>query len=510
MSSQVSNENADGKSSSKSEEPNGDCKLASKEPPQDYGSVKHVTIEEGNTEIITSCDVDKKIERYAFIDRLFLSSSAIFNTNKYMDCTVTSSTTLCLNGLRVISMFWIILGHSQEYIVFTRLDNNLRFLELSETFTAGAIRTFPFGVDTFFFLSGLLLTYLTLKQLAKGNGKINWALFYFHRFWRITPTYMLLLAIWMNLFLKWGHGPDHDLYGEREAYDKCKPEWWLHLLYINNLYPYPGSIAGCFGWTWYLANDMQFFIISPFIIYPLYRFWKAGILTIVVLFLTSFGSTIYLCVYWGIGFANTGFYNDRVANDPRPGDDYLYAKPWHRIPPYLIGILFGYMLYKLKGRSIQIGWWKNLLGWLIAAGTAMTVVYVGYATSPDTPQWAAVLYVTFSRTLFTLSVAWVTFSCIMGYGGLVNQFLSWSVWIPLGRLTFAAYLFHPAMIAWVLTTKKTLMHLTYVDFSYWFVANVVFSYACAFIFVLLVEGPTGSLEDALLGSRRRGNKDKNK
>ncbi len=90
--------------------------------------------------------------------------------------------------------------------------------------------------------SGLLVSFLTLKQLAKGNGKLNWALFYFHRWWRITPTYMLLLAIWMNLVLKWGHGPGKDS-GAYYNYDQCKDKWWLHLLYINNLVPFPGTVA---------------------------------------------------------------------------------------------------------------------------------------------------------------------------------------------------------------------------------------------------------------------------
>ena len=46
--------------------------------------------------------------------------------------------------------------------------------------------------------------------MAKNDGKINWGLFYFHRWWRITPTYMIVLAVWATLFLQWGRGPGHN------------------------------------------------------------------------------------------------------------------------------------------------------------------------------------------------------------------------------------------------------------------------------------------------------------
>ena len=42
---------------------------------------------------------------------------------------------------------------------------------------------FP-SVDTFFLLSGCLVTYLTLKELDKTNGRLNWIMFYVHRYLR--------------------------------------------------------------------------------------------------------------------------------------------------------------------------------------------------------------------------------------------------------------------------------------------------------------------------------------
>jgi len=32
----------------------------------------------------------------------------------------------------------------------------------------------------------------------------------------------------------------------------------------------------CMGWTWYLANDMQFYIIAPAILFTAYRYREGG------------------------------------------------------------------------------------------------------------------------------------------------------------------------------------------------------------------------------------------
>jgi peptidoglycan/LPS O-acetylase OafA/YrhL len=42
---------------------------------------------------------------------------------------------------------------------------------------------FP-SVDTFFILSGVLVSYLLLKELDKTKGRVNWIMFYVHRYLR--------------------------------------------------------------------------------------------------------------------------------------------------------------------------------------------------------------------------------------------------------------------------------------------------------------------------------------
>lgn len=44
----------------------------------------------------------------------------------------------------------------------------------------------------------------------------------------------------------------------------CMENWWSVLLMINNIYPYP--TPSCMAWTWYTANDWQFFIVACFLV----------------------------------------------------------------------------------------------------------------------------------------------------------------------------------------------------------------------------------------------------
>ena len=53
--------------------------------------------------------------------------------------------------------------------------------------------------------------------------------------------------------------------------DGCPTGWWTNLLYINNFYtgPQENPSQRCLGFTWYLANDMQFYILSPIVLIAL-------------------------------------------------------------------------------------------------------------------------------------------------------------------------------------------------------------------------------------------------
>ena len=64
----------------------------------------------------------------------------------------------------------------------------LKNFQLMKSYAFQAVLNgFP-SVDTFFVLSGVLVAYLLLKELDKTKGRVNWIMFYVHRYLRYYTT----------------------------------------------------------------------------------------------------------------------------------------------------------------------------------------------------------------------------------------------------------------------------------------------------------------------------------
>ena len=59
---------------------------------------------------------------------------------------------------------------------------------LNQRFEFQAVNNAFVSVDTFFLMSGCLLSYLMLKELDKTRGRVNFLVMYIHRYLRYTKT----------------------------------------------------------------------------------------------------------------------------------------------------------------------------------------------------------------------------------------------------------------------------------------------------------------------------------
>ncbi|CAB4019542.1 nose resistant to fluoxetine 6-like [Paramuricea clavata] len=191
--------------------------------------------------------VSSRIPAGVFVDFL-RCFSLVRNATKIFSTNVPPKVITSINGLRVISMFWIILGHTFLFMLTSGVldTSNLSLMVILNGY---------FSVDTFFFLSGLLLAYTCFRKLEKSEGKFNWFLFYFHRYVRLTPSLMFVILFYVKLKPFLAFSPLWTLQKD----EHCSKYWWTNLIYINNFYP-TRFTDECVGWTWYLANDMQFYI----------------------------------------------------------------------------------------------------------------------------------------------------------------------------------------------------------------------------------------------------------
>ncbi len=448
----------------------------------------------------------------------FILAFSLFKTVPTLLATHQGSGVITsLNGIRVISMTWVILGHTYAFALsFTPVDNVAATLSVASRFTFQAVGNAFFSVDSFFFLSGVLVAYLTLKEMKKNDGRFPFLQYYIHRYLRITPTYAFVIFFSAYLSVHLAVGPYMSLIDALGP--ACSKYWWTNLIYINNLYPWKLNDE-CLAWGWYLANDMQFYIIAPTMLISAYCFLPAGAI-IAGAFVMS-GFTVDAVIAGIFDFqanelSTIAYQYSSKPNITQTYSDAIYGKPWDRISPYVVGLALGYVLYRIfkfnYSKVANIAFYGLL--WVVATFTALWLVYGLYFTwHGHIPHSAEnIIYIVLSRFLWACCLALLVYVCHYGYGWVVNSFLSMKLWTPLARLTFNAYLIHPVVIFTVYEQLQTATHYTDITITCYFIAFVALSYGAAGILYVAVELPLGTIEMLffkLVGLSRRSSQRQN-
>ncbi|KAH9488221.1 hypothetical protein Btru_064277, partial [Bulinus truncatus] len=380
----------------------------------------------------------KSLPNISIWGQILVSFSVYTNASKALSTSQPVGSLGAVHGIRFLSMLWVMLCHVFAFGAFF-FENMDMFPKLLKRWTFAVIANGFVSVDTFFTLSGLLTAYLTCQHMKKVGWKLNWGLYYFHRFWRLTPPYMLILLMVLGFQQYFGRGA---LWEEVQPADKdnCENYWWANLFYVNNLLK---SSKMCFAHSWYLSNDMQFFFISPLLLIPFCFKIIYGLAACLIFLLVTVITTAVLSVRneWSVSMVN-----DQSLSLINTWFEDYYIKPWCRLGPYVIGILTGMMLAHYK--RIRLPKYAVFLGWISAIAIALAVVYgIHGDLSGERPSsvGVAAFYNSISRSAWAVCVCWVIVACVSGYGGFVNSLLSWSPFVVLGRLTYVAYLIHPSV-----------------------------------------------------------------
>jgi len=125
------------------------------------------------------------------------------------------------------------------------------------------------AMDTFFTVSGLMVSYNLLRAVDKYKNRfLSIVISFLRGLLRLTPMYALIIGFAATLWPFLGTGPYSGFINDSAS--SCQKNWWTNLLYVNNFVNATFENM-CLTDSWYFANEMQFLLLSPLIILSLWK-----------------------------------------------------------------------------------------------------------------------------------------------------------------------------------------------------------------------------------------------
>jgi len=413
------------------------------------------------------------------------------------------------NGIRVMMMLYVVYGHSFLFGT-TYIDNLTDVQDLIKDWWLLVLYAALYSVDVFFYMSGFLFAYIGVGKLKKLKATpLNYIGLCIHRLLRFWPTYAVALIFFWKVLPYLGEGP---VWFQMTYYTNlCQGTIWQNFLLLDDMLV--DGADYCFGWGWYLSNDFQMFLITPFFLWLYIRKRRVGKLAMVAVICGSWVLALIVGDALGITAAlptGGGITNKRGFAD-------YYIKPYIRLPPYFIGILVALMYKEFReevGWSYKIGNWikkraivKNVIALL---GFAMILALV-FGLRPMQldihawPMWFQNAWRAFQKGFFVIALTMVITPILLGDNNLLKKFLAHPIFVPLARLSFTAYLVH---LFWVYKNYYDLpfsFHLTYTNGTLNTISNAAISFAAGLVLSLTMEIPMANIESNYLsGGKGKG------
>ncbi|CAI2387218.1 unnamed protein product [Moneuplotes crassus] len=375
------------------------------------------------------------------------------------------------NGIRVFSICWVIVGHTFLYAAAAQNPNILTFRQMMNKWYFAIVPGGFFSVDVFFMMAGFLTFYLLTTKMEPKRGCINFPMVIFHRWFRLVIPAGFMILLGNFIFPFFADGPFNSFYWDL----KCEKYWWSSILFVNNFVPWE-SDEMCMSWYWYLANDFQFFLISPLIIFIYLKNKAAGYSVTGALVLGTIITNMVITNHYKLGIF-------LAIDNPANFFDLIYFKPWNRFSTYGVGALFGFMYFEYKkdtkakekseieelrpsiGTKIIIApkhssfiTYLYFLSGLLLVTFFVFIQTTWFRSQLNTNPWSNIscmLFNGFSRPLFSAGVFLIILPTFQNRLPWISSFLGSDFMVILGRTTFGVYLVHYTwIIAWFADARQ--------------------------------------------------------
>ena len=448
-----------------------------------------------------------------------------------------------LDFLRVVSMIWVIIGHTFLYIsTYPTLSNPHHMISVLHSFSSFPITSSYYAIETFLFLSGYFAAMTIMYNIDRSpdryrsfsSGLLTTLQSYLVRYLRLLPPLVLCILLAVHVVPQILQGPKSWKYVNLQTIEACDDKWWAAVLFISNFYPKDLNKT-CLEWTWYLSVDWQLFLILPIVLLP-YALNKPNSITPSSSFIRK-AMPLSTYIMLGICLLSNLFWSvkNEVVPDQGPlPNNYVWTN--NRGSAYCYGVLCQLILHGLRMRTAP---WAPLrrvesefddspflpsinddeprvvmMGNMPVTPTMSTrfrvlcyggscvlllqnVVLNWYSSSRRVVDdyeatWGHRLY-SFDYVFgWGLGLSLLTIPLTMGHGQMIKPFLSHPLWAALSRLTLGVYLFHP-LILLILLSSDTPFLLTLPSYSSVCFSAIFLSFLFSFFTFFTFEAPLGGL-----------------
>ncbi|RZB39911.1 nose resistant to fluoxetine protein 6-like [Asbolus verrucosus] len=405
----------------------------------------------------------------------------------------------CIHGIKVISMFLIIMGHRIMFIIGSPIVNPNFVEEMYGKLETSVLLNGPIIVDTFFNITGFLSCYSMLVIFEKRKKSIYQVFIqfirnqpYYFQFCRLTPVYAVVLGFYCTIFVKLGSGP---FWLERiqVEQERCVVNWWTNILYLNN---YIQKDQICMFQSWYMTCDFHFFLIAPVIVWLLRKKPNLGVgvlFIIIILSISVVFAIVYLTQENAILLLYMKFLKDPVVNNTFKN---IYIPTHMRGTPYFVGMLAGYLKYHLKTKKYKIPRYVVYTGWIICVFVIEITVYTAfifYIPEKAYDVTMSAIYGSMHHLTWSICISWIILVVSEGNGAWIQQLLCWKPLHILSKITYAAFLCHGAIQLYSVAT------LRYANYIFNTAGDISLAFLCGLILSMLFEAPILGLEKITLG-----------
>ncbi|HMY66406.1 MAG TPA: acyltransferase [Leptospiraceae bacterium] len=362
-----------------------------------------------------------------------------------------------LNGLRALSIIGVIIQHIWLVVVLNKIPRYHIFDNLFMNFTV--------FVDLFFVLSGFLI-YGGLSNFYKEHGFIDYKGFFVKRIFRIFPAYYFFLFIILFLGMmqiRLLNSKPNLNFTEMLVLQALKEASLKYdFLYLSNYF------GGSVSHNWSLATEEQFYIFLPFFLgfFLLKTKQETRIKSLIIIY---FLPLVFRMLHF------------LLASDTVSESNFIYRAAHTRMDSLFIGILVFefHSVYRDKFEEIM-RYRKYLYGSLIILFFPVFLI-----THADLPFFADTVKYSLANFFFGI----VLLLCLDGQSVFSRAF-SFSVFRPVARVSYTAYLWHISVGGAVLgPVSSSGNSFFWFRFSFQVISTVFITLCVGWLLFILVEYP---------------------